>query len=744
MVLLDSQPNRELTLRDLLKIYQRRKVFITTVVVSLFALTATYCAVCTRRYQATAIVQLQKEGADAMGLDSLMSSAAGGATDALNANIDLQTQANILQSDTLALRTCDSLKLESTYDFKPHFSPLGLATALFSISKLVETPGVSLEDSPLRRQRALKTFSNNLKVKPVSGTRLIEIDYTNPDPKLAADVVNTLTRELSDYTFRTRFDATKAASKWLSDQMGDLRKTSEDLQAKVVNLQRESGVYSLGAADAQGREQAYSGVLDRLQQATAALGAAEQSRILKGAIAHAAESDDADMLSGLAGNGMGAGSQASNGSLSLLQNLRQQQATQQAALQESEAKFGSAYPKLAELRGSIAGLEHSIRLEVGRIRERAKSDYAVAVQAESNTRAQYAEAKKQADVLNNKAIDYTIAREEAQQSRSLYDDLLKKLNEAGVLSGLQSSNITVVDPGRVPAKPIKPDVPLYLFASLCAGFVIGTGGALLVDALDNKINNVTDLEAVFGQTVMGVLPEVASWKEGILLVDDPESTYVEALRSLRTAVLLSQSDAPPKTILVTSSLAAEGKSTSAINLAVALAQTGGKTLLVDTDLRRGTLRRRLHLTNPEGLSNILAGQAHAQEIQPLSQIPNLYVIGAGSKTPNPSELLGSKAMQEGLQRWKSEYDFVVLDSAPVLPVTDSVTLNTLVDVTLLLSRVGMTEKPQVARSFNMLTRGGKHFVGLVLNGLHMGDSFYGYYGYRKHAYPYKGETVNAD
>ena len=742
---MDSQLDKELTLRDLLIIYQQRRKIVITAVISLFALAATYCIVCTRRYEATGIVQLQKDNSDAMGLDSLMSSAAGGASDALDANIDLQTQANILQSDTLAIRTIDSLRMENTYDFRPHFSPLDwLAERFFDGGKSADVPGAGLENSPVRRQRALKVFSKNLTVKPVSGTRLIEIDYNNPDPQLAAAVVNTLAKELSNYTFQTRFDATNAASKWLRDQMGDLRKGSEELQEKVVNLQRESGVYSLGTSDAQGREQAYSGVLDRLQQSTMALTAAEQNRILKGAIAHAAENGDAEMLSGLAGNGLASSPQASNGSFALLQGLRQQEATQQAALQEAEAKFGSSYPKLAELRGNIAGLDHSIQQEVGRIRERAKSDYDVAVQTESNTRAQYSEAKKQADVLNNKAIDYTIAREEAEQSRSLYDDLLKKLNEAGVLSGLQSSNVTVVDPGRVPSKPVKPNIPLYLLIALCAGFIVGTCGALLVDTLDNKINNVTDLEGVFGKTVMGVLPQVANEKEAILLADAPESTYVEAMRSLRTAVLLSQSDAPPKTILVTSSLAAEGKSTSAINLAAALAQMDCKTLLVDTDLRRGTIRRRLHLPKYEGLSNLLAGQAKTPAIQSVAGIPNLYVVAAGSKTPNPSELLASKAMRDWLERWKSEYDFVLLDSAPVLPVTDSVTLNTLVDVTLLLSRIGVTEKPQITRSYNMLTRGGKHFVGLVLNGLRTGDSsYYGYYGYRKHAYPYGKETADA-
>lgn len=736
-----DSPNKELTLRDLLRIYQRRRKIVLATVVSLFVLAVIYCAVCTRRYEATGIVQMQKESADAMGLDSLMSSAAGGASDALDANIDLQTQANILQSDTLAIRTIEALHMEDTYDFRPHFSFLAPVLRLLTSPRDADPPGATLENSPVRRQRALKIFAKNLEVKPVSGTRLIEIHYTDPDPKLAAVVVNTLTKGLSEYSFQTRFDATNSASKWLGDQMGDLRKTSEELQAKVVNLQRQSGVYSLGTTDAQGREQAYSGVLDRLQQSTLALTAAEQNRILKGAIAHAAETGDAEMLSGLAGNGAG-GAQAANSSLSLLQGLRQQEATEQASLQEAQAKFGPSYPKLAEMRGNIAGLEHSIQQEIVRIRERAKSDYAVASQTEESTRAQYNEAKNQADVLNNKAIDYAIAREEAEQSRSLYEDLLKRLNEAGVLEGLQSSNITVVDPGRIPAKPVKPNVPLYLLIALGGGLFLGICGALLADALDNKINTVSDLETEIGESVLGLLPDVTETAGRALILDDPQSPYVEALRAMRTGILLSQSDAPPKVILVTSSLASEGKSTTSINLAISLAQTDKKTLIVDADLRRGTLRRALRLHHSAGFSDLLAGRCDSPQIHTVEGVPNLYVVVAGSKTPNPSELLGSAAMRNWIERWRSEYDFVVLDSAPVLPVTDTVNLNTLVDVTILLARSGLTEKPQVARSYNLLRRGGKHFVGLVLNGLAIRDeSYYGYYGYHDKTYVYKEKVA---
>jgi capsular exopolysaccharide synthesis family protein len=724
--------------------FRRRRMIIYGTLVAFVVVAALYCITCTRRYEATGTVQVQKESADAMGLENLMSGGES-AGDALNANIDLQTQANILQSDTLALRTIQDLHLEGTKDFQKRWSPVGMVLGWFSPSGVSDAAGATLENAPQRRQRALNVFSRNLKVKPVSGTRLIKIIYSNPDPQIAAAVVNELAQSLVDYTFQTRYNATNQASEWLNSQMGDLRKESENLQAKVVNLQKQSGVYSLGTTDAQGREQAYSGVLDKLQQATTALSASEQNRILKGAIAQAAETGDAEMLSGLAGNTMG-NSQAVNNSLSLIQNLRQQEAAQQSTLQEMEAKFGPSYPKLAEVRGNIAGLERSIREEVLRVRGRAKSDYNVAVQTEANTRNQYEQAKQQADKMNDKAVEYAIVRQEADESRTLYEDLLKRLKEAGVLEGLKSSNITVVDPGRAPAKPKKPNVPFYMALALGGGFFLGCCGALLVDTLDNKINSVDDLEALTGESVMGALPAVgakdAPGKRNVILAEPTTSGYAEAMRTIRTALLMWRTETPPQVILVTSAIAGEGKSAVSANLAAVLAQQEKRVLVVDTDLRRGTLRRRFDLPSGKGLSAMLSGLEGEFPISTIEKAPGLSVLPSGPVPPNPSELLDSVAMRNYLQQWRRQYDFIVLDGSPLLPVTDAVVMNALADATLLVVRSGMTEKTQVRRSRALLMRNGKHPVGMILNGLKTSDaSYYGYYGYRKNSY-YSREEQN--
>ncbi len=737
---MNSSRENELTLSDLLTIYRRRRKVVYGTLLTLVVLGALYCAMCMRRYEATGTLQVQKESSDALNLDSLMSSASG-ATDALDANIDLQTQANILESDTLALQTIADLHLENTRDFQQHWNPIGMVLGWFSPSGPIDGPNTPLENAPQRQRKVLTVFKNNLNVKPVSGTRIIEVDYRNPDPKLAAAVVNKLMQSLVDYTFQTRYNATNQASQWLSGQMGELRKNSENLQTRVVNLQKESGVYSLGTTDAQGREQAYSGVLDRMQQATVAMSAAEQNRILKGAVAHAAETGDAEMLSGLAGNMLGGQSQSVSNSLMLIQNLRQQEATQQATLQEMESKYGADYPKLAELRGNIAGLERSIHQEINRIKGRAESDYEVAQQTEAGTKRQYEEAKSKADMLNDKAVEYAIVRQEAEDSRGLYEDLLKRLKEAGVLEGLRSSNITVIDPGRVPAKPKKPNVPLYMTIALGGGFFLGCCGALLVDTLDNKINSIAELEEMMGQSILGALPEFRALsvegKMRISVLNEPHSTYAEALRTIRAALLLTQSETPPKLILVTSSIPGEGKSTVSINLATVLAQTGRRVLLVDADLRKGTIRRWLGISASSGLSSLLTGQTTDVVLHAVEGIENLDVVPSGAVPPNPAELLDSEAMRRCLATWRAQYDFVIVDCPPVLPVADSVTLNSHVDATLLLARSGMTEKSQVKRSYQTLTRDRKHYVGVLLNGLRAEDSgYYGYYGYRKNAYPY--------
>ena len=752
----------ELTLGALAAVFKRRRAIILYVLSGFLIAVTLYCLLATRRYQATGQVQIQKDSAGAFGLESsVMGDAADSASDALDYNITLQTEANILNSDSLALQVIKDLHLETTDDFYPPAKTghsLGLFSWLFFWKKPVEPMTVPLDRAPNRRYVVLKIFASHLKVEPVTGTRLIDVSYLSPNPQLAADVVNHLIGALMDYTFQARFTATAQASNWLTTQLDDLRKQTQSLQAKAITLQRDTGMF--------GDDESHNVVLARLENLNEALAAAESNRILKEAVYRVASSGDPELISGLSGNsGVGAVASMTN-SLGLIQSLRAQEATVKAELDQDRVKYGSAYPRVAELQAELSGVEKSIQDEVHRIGERARTDYEIAAKTETSARGAFERQKKVANDLNDKAIAYGLAKQEADGSRDVYEGLLAKLKQAGVLEGLRSTNITVVNPARVPPpnRPKSPNILLYYAAAIVAGLLCGSGAAAIKDLTDTKVGSLEELERVTGAPLLGLIPEMErarnmSWPHSrarvleskraaandhdnkIATLSYIDSPFAESLRTLRTSLMLSRSSNPPQILLVTSSNAGEGKSTVSLNLAVVLAQQGARVLLVDADLRRPVLHQRMGLDARDGLSAALSNDQIAPRPQQIEQMPNLYVLCGGPAPPFPAELLGSGRMQALFAQWRSEYDFIVLDGPPVLPVTDAIVLEQQCDAVLLVARHGVTEKKAIHRSYRTVARQLPPHValGMVLNAVPGRSSdFYEYYGYRSRIYAAEG------
>jgi capsular exopolysaccharide synthesis family protein len=415
-----------------------------------------------------------------------------------------------------------------------------------------------------------------------------------------------------------------------------------------------------------------------------------------------------------------------NDSLTLIENLRTQEATLGAQVAKDETTFGPEYPRLKEERASLSHVHQLLQAEITRVAQRTRNDYDIAVKNSEGARTRFTQDQQAAEKLNDRTIEYTLLAKEADQSQTLYQDLLRRLKEAGILEGLRSSNITVVDPAHPPSKPSKPRVVLYLALGLTVGLIIALLSALFIDSVDSKVQDTTDIEAL-AIPLLGLAPLRESSGSTI---DPSTSPFSEAVRRLRSSLMISRSTSPPQVILITSSSPKEGKSTLALHLAASFASFNISALLVEADLRRPVMRDRLKLPGTTGLSSLLANTEAIFEHFSLEGHPNLSLLPGGPIPPFPAELLGSSRFQTLLTDWRARFNIIIIDSPPVLPVTDAEILEGYVDATILIARPGITSRMALQSAYSLLVPHARRAsIGVVLNAVKPNSAAqYGYYG----------------
>jgi capsular exopolysaccharide synthesis family protein len=737
----------EFSFAEFWQVVRKRKWVIAGCVAVFLGLAILASIIMRAKYEAVSVIEINKENSDMLGLDD-MTSMMGAGSDALDYNVALQTQANVLQSDTLALQVVNQLELDKREEFA--WTP-----GMFDNPNVKGEASLPLEKAPHRRAKVLKVFHKHLTVKTVPGTRMIEIDYLNPDPVVAASVVNTLVADYLEQYFRTRYSATAQASDWLTKQLADLKDEVESSQKKLVDYQKKHGIL--------GTDPENNVIMAKLEELNKQLTAAEANRILKQTVFELTKTGNAELISGVAGSSLissGGGGSSLNNPLSLIQNLRAQEADLRVQYAMAATKYGSAYPKLVQMQNQLKEIKSAIQAEVDKVAARSHNDYIAALNSEEMLRASFGRQKDEANKLNNDAVQFTVLQHEVESSRDLYDGLLKKLKEAGVLSGLRSTNIIVVDPGRETATPVRPNVPLNLALGLMAGLLGGIALAFMVENMDNTVHTPDQVEAMMSLPSLGIIPDGASlrvngdrrkfhiFKKTASLdngksqpaIAAPQSQLAEAYRSLRSSILLSNVDAPPKVILVTSALPQEGKTTTSINCAAVLAQQGARVLLVDADMRRPNIEKRLGLRSLGGLSTLLASNNGLQSpFVEHPDIPSLFILAAGTKPPYPAELLGSKRMSAVVDKWREDFDYVVIDSPPVLAVTDAVVLSTKADAVILVIRSGQTTRQSVLRARDVLHRASANITGILVNGVDLNSADHYYYS----GYDYSSEYGQA-
>jgi succinoglycan biosynthesis transport protein ExoP len=690
-----------LTLSEIWGILRRRRTALMGSVVVALLLAAIYCVLAPRRYEAVARIAVNPESSNALGI------AGGGESMASmfrDQTVVQETQVRILQSDVLAWNVISRLRL----DQKPAFA--GKKTSL---------PNEDLEHAtPWRRFQLLTMFHSQLKVSAVPKTELLEVRFRSPDPKLASDVVNGLTAAYLERNFRVRYEATMQASDWLKKQLEDLRNKVASAEQRFTEYQKSSGIL--------GTDESHNITIARLEELNKQLALVQAERILREARFRQATAGTLEVLAEIAPT-------------TTLQALRARQVEFNSEYAQLTAKFGSSYPRVVQLRTQIAQTEASLKAEIDTIRQRLEADYKAAQQAERMALDELERQKREAYKMKEAGVQYAILKRELEGSRELYDGLLRKLNEAGIIAGLKSTNIDIVDPAPVPVLPAEPRLVFTFLTALLSGCLVGLGLAFLTENLDSTVSVPEQGEMLGDMPLLCVIPRFRARKHVAsaparavpMSLQRPNSPFAEAFRALRTTILLSSPGAPPKVVMITSAVPGDGKTMISVNIAVTLAQSKRRVLLVDADMRRSSVHTRLQVDASAGLSDCLAGTLDVEAgIVPACDIPNLHVLPAGPRPPSPAELLDSDRMRSFVELWRGRYDVIVIDTPPLLGMTDAVVLATMSDAVLLVARSARTRRQSLCRARDLLVRMKTRLVGVIINDLDLNSAeHYGYYGY---------------
>jgi polysaccharide biosynthesis transport protein len=759
-------------LHGLLRVIGKRRKWIigSIIVCELLALAVTL--VMRPTYEATATIELNKQGSGIdLGLGEELSSTLGGGNEALLT--DLQTETAILEGDSLALAVIEQLKLAST----PTFAAKG-----GEIEKEKSEAGLPLEQAPITRTRLLKIFSRHLRVVPERGTRLIQVSFECHDQNLSAEVANELVEAYKSNYRQTHYEATTETSGWLTTQLTDLKTNVEQAEKKLTEFEKANGILSFNMATPSssfGKEPLNSGggyngaeihspIIQKLDELNDELTHAEANRIGKEAIYHLTESGDADVVLGLQTDALAVQGQSSvltqGGGLSNLQTLRSEQGLLKVQLAQEANSYGPNNRHLKDLQIQIKSFDEQIAQELQLITKRALADFQLAQQTEDELRRQFDKQQTSASKLNDVAIQFAVLSDEAMSHKLLYEDLYTKLQEANISAGIKATNITVVSPARTESEPVRPKPVMYLALGILIGILIGLAAAYMVDSLDRTVSTPEEVEEITGRPVIGIIPDLmksgksygayfrkATTKtpeeEGpdglqVWMLAHPDSVAAEAFRSLRTSIMLSRAGGGAKTILITSCVPGEGKTTVTSNLAAAFAQHNKKVIIVEADMRRPRMVHVMEVPSEVGLSNVLTATAAREEaIVRGVQLPTLDILPAGPQPPNPSELLGSSAFADLLEKLRSEYDLVLLDSPPALLVADPVSIASLVDAVVWVSRAGVVTRPYLNRASGLIDRNQMPVIGFVINGVSSSEAGYGYGSY--YMEKEKGDKKNA-
>lgn len=680
-------------------------------------------------YRSSATLMLESNKNKVVGIEEVYNS--------ISANREYyQTQAEILKSQELARRVVARMKLVE----HPALDPRQQQEQGFSLKKLVPAAWLADEEgdklSPQQlEERVIRRFKSDLNIELIRNSQLIKISFDSHDKELAAKVANGMAEGFIEADMDARLAMTQKAGAWLTDRLTGLRKKLEESEKALQQFRERERII-----DAKGVTQ--SGASKQLEQLSGGLVEARHKRAEAEAAylqVQNARKSSSDIES----------VPAIQKSL-LYGQLKGVESSAESKLLDAAKRYGPEHPKRQTAEAEYRGARENTKRQIDTIVASITKEYELARAQENAVASALAQSKGDILGMNRKEYELGVLEREVASNKSLYEMFTTRMKETNVAGDLQSPIARVVDPAVVVASPYSPKKFRIIGIAAVVGLLLGIMLALLIEYLDNTVKNSEDVDNKLHAPMLGMLPrikgKIAPGDLQIAFLKDKEQGFSEAIRTMRTGVLLSSIDAPHKILLVTSSIPGEGKTSVATNLALALGQVR-KVCLVDADMRRPTVAKVLGVdTTSKGLSNLIAGSDPASECLHFSKEAGIHIIPSGVVPPNPLELLSSKRFHDVIAKLEDSFDVVIIDSPPVQLVSDAMVLSTFVHSTIYVVKADSTPYQVVLGGLERLQKTGAHLLGVVLNQLDVEkqERYYGYgkysaYGYGKYK-GYKGGT----
>jgi succinoglycan biosynthesis transport protein ExoP len=711
--------------RQYLAIVHKRRALVATCVLVSLIVAVLYNYTTRPLYQATAQIQIDRDAPDILPNKQVVRVAV--------TNDYLQTQYQLLVGRALAERVVERLELQKSEEFQT--GPLVSPWERFRTKFLGQPLAATVDNDGIPLLPAVAAFRSRLRVEPIPGTQLVNLRFTAYKPDVAALAVNAVAQAYIEQTLESRFNDSSEATGWLSERIREQQTKFDAAQHALQEYREREGLM----------DDRQEGANAKLANLSGAMLAARTQRIAKEALLAQLRSLPVSQVTSAA-------AVASLPGIAALRMQRVELEHEQARLSES---LGEKHPEMVRIHRQMQVLDDKIAAEVETTIRTLQAEILTAREQELGLGSTLQSAKNEALDGNRKSIQYEALKREVDSNRDLLQGLIMRAKQSGIEGEQTHSNVRVIEKAEMPRAPMWPQKTRNYELALMIGLGLGIGLCVFFEHLDNTFKTPEDITRHLGLPFLGMVPDVsvrtkigAGPQTSPLILRSPQSPVAEAYRVLRTNVMFSTADRTAGHLLIVSSASpSEGKTTTVANLAASLAINGSRVLAVDADLRRPTMHQHFGLSKTPGLSDLIVGKAKPSQAIHKTQYAGLQVLPCGYVPPNPTELLGSSSLRDILNALRGHYDWILIDTPPVLAMADTSVLCPLVDGLVLVVGAEQIARPAVQRAAEQIRSVNGRIIGVILNKVNLErNSYYysQYYGeYYRSYYAEKDELSRA-